>query len=57
MRRMIGTLCGALLTALLTFPAAALAEEGPCRAGRPELEAWGLVRDEGDFVGARALEP
>ena len=36
---------------------AALAEEGPCRAGRPELEAWGLVRDEGDFVGARALEP
>ena len=27
MRRMIGTLCGALLAALLTFPAAALAEE------------------------------
>lgn len=34
-----------------------LAQDGPCRVGREDLARWGLVRDGGDFVGARALEP
>lgn len=36
---------------------AALARPGRERVGRATLERWGVVRDEGDFVGARALEP
>lgn len=35
----------------------ALSPEGPARVGRARLASWGLMREEDDFVGARALDP